>query len=83
MLRQKLDYIDYNPVKRGYVDEPVHWRYSSARTLRGLMPVVWIGSTMGVVWRGAPLLHSHAAHQCGNKTTLERTNEIVYIISYF
>jgi hypothetical protein len=25
------------------------------------MPVVWIGSMMGVVWRGAPLLHSHAA----------------------
>jgi putative transposase len=20
-----------NPVKRGYVDEPAHWRYSSAR----------------------------------------------------
>jgi REP element-mobilizing transposase RayT len=42
MLRQKLDYIHFNPVKRGYVDEPVHWRYSSARNyagLEGLMPV--------------------------------------------
>jgi putative transposase len=35
MLRQKLDYIHFNPVKRGYVDKPEHWRYSSARTLRG------------------------------------------------
>ena len=35
MLRQKLDYIHYNPVKRGYVDDPVHWRYSSARTYAG------------------------------------------------
>ena len=34
MLRQKLDYIHFNPVKRGYVDKPEHWRYSSARTLR-------------------------------------------------
>ena len=31
MMRQKLDYAHNNPVKRGYVDEPVHWRYSSAR----------------------------------------------------
>jgi len=42
MLRQKLDYIHFNPVKRGYVDKPEHWRYSSARDyagLEGLMPV--------------------------------------------
>jgi REP element-mobilizing transposase RayT len=31
MLRQKLDYIHYNPVKRGYVAAPEHWLYSSAR----------------------------------------------------
>lgn len=30
MMREKLDYIHYNPVKRGYVDLPQHWRYSSA-----------------------------------------------------
>ena len=42
MFRQKLEYIHLNPVKRGYVDEPVHWRYSSARNYaeeRGLIPV--------------------------------------------
>jgi REP element-mobilizing transposase RayT len=42
MLRQKLDYIHFNPVKRGYVDKPEDWRYSSARNyagLEGLMPV--------------------------------------------
>ena len=31
MLRQKLDYIHCNPVKRGYVAAPEHWLYSSAR----------------------------------------------------
>jgi putative transposase len=31
MLRQKIIYIHENPVKRGYVDLPEHWRYSSAR----------------------------------------------------
>jgi REP element-mobilizing transposase RayT len=36
MMRQKLDYIHYNPVKRGYVDDPVHWRYSSARNYAGV-----------------------------------------------
>src|SRR5262245_29631872 len=31
VLRQKLEYIHLNPVKRGYVDDATHWRYSSAR----------------------------------------------------
>jgi len=35
MLRQKLEYIHQNPVKRGYVDLPEHWRYSSARNYAG------------------------------------------------
>lgn len=35
MFRQKLDYIHYNPVKRGYVDDPAHWRYSSYRNYIG------------------------------------------------
>jgi hypothetical protein len=42
MLRQKLEYVHNNPLKRGYVDEPVHWRYSSARNYMGtpgLIPV--------------------------------------------
>jgi hypothetical protein len=42
VLRQKLDYIHLNPVKRGFVDLPKHWRYSSARNYlgqEGLLPV--------------------------------------------
>jgi len=35
VMRQKLDYIHLNPVKRGYVDQPEHWRYSSARNYAG------------------------------------------------
>ncbi len=31
IMRQKVNYIHENPVKRGYVDEAQHWRYSSAR----------------------------------------------------
>jgi putative transposase len=30
MLNQKIEYIHYNPVKRGLVAEPEHWIYSSA-----------------------------------------------------
>lgn len=43
MLVQKLEYIHQNPVKRGYVDDAVHWRYSSARNyakMPGLIEVV-------------------------------------------
>lgn len=42
MMRVKLDDIHNNPVKRGYVDEAVHWRYSSARNYQdqpGLLQV--------------------------------------------
>ena len=31
MMKQKIEYIHYNPVKRGYVDLPEHWRYSGYR----------------------------------------------------
>lgn len=30
-LQQKISYIHMNPVKKGYVSEPTHWYYSSAR----------------------------------------------------
>jgi REP-associated tyrosine transposase len=36
MMRQKIEYIHYNPVKRGFVDDPVHWRYSSAQNYAGM-----------------------------------------------
>jgi len=35
MMIQKIKYIHENPVKRGYVDEAIHWRYSSARDYEG------------------------------------------------
>ena len=35
MMVQKLQYMHNNPVRRGYVDEPEHWRYSSARNYAG------------------------------------------------
>ena len=40
MLRQKLIYIHQNPVKRGYVDEPEDWRWSSARNYADRQGVV-------------------------------------------
>ncbi|GAB4290868.1 MAG: hypothetical protein Kow0096_04700 [Thiohalomonadaceae bacterium] len=36
MMREKLEYIHANPVKRGYVERPEHWRYSSAGNYAGL-----------------------------------------------
>jgi len=35
VMRQSVDHIHYNPVRRGYVDYPCHWRYSSARNYAG------------------------------------------------
>lgn len=36
MMRQKIEYIHNNPVKRGLVDEQVQWVYSSAANYAGL-----------------------------------------------
>ena len=36
MMISKIKYIHENPVKRGYVDEATHWRYSSARDYEGI-----------------------------------------------
>ena len=30
MLMQKIEYIHMNPVRRGYVERPEFWKYSSA-----------------------------------------------------
>jgi hypothetical protein len=43
MMWQKLDYIHQNPMKRGFVDDPTHWRWSSTRNYArqtGLIEVV-------------------------------------------
>ena len=40
MMINKINYIHQNPVKRGYVDEPAHWRYSSARDYDGVKGLI-------------------------------------------
>ena len=35
IMEQKIEYIHNNPLRRGFVDEPTHWRYSSARIYAG------------------------------------------------
>lgn len=40
-MLQKIDYVHYNPVARGLVSAPEHWRYSSAHEwLPGARPVL-------------------------------------------
>ncbi|MFZ2968406.1 MAG: transposase [Sulfuricurvum sp.] len=42
MMIERINYIHQNPLKRGYVDEAKHWRYSSARDyedIEGLLEV--------------------------------------------
>lgn len=36
MMEQKVTYIHSNPLRRGYVSDPTHWMYSSARNYAGL-----------------------------------------------
>jgi putative transposase len=41
MMLQKLEYVHDNPVKRGWVASPEHWRYSSAHEwLGGAIPLL-------------------------------------------
>ena len=34
-FKQKRNYIHQNPIKKGYVNEPEHWRFSSAGNYAG------------------------------------------------
>jgi REP element-mobilizing transposase RayT len=38
-VRQKLEYIHFNPVRRNLTDDSIGWRYSSARNYAGLSDV--------------------------------------------
>jgi len=44
VMRQKIEYIHNNPLRRGYVDTPEHWRYSSARCYAGQTGVLEVCS---------------------------------------
>jgi REP element-mobilizing transposase RayT len=34
LIQQRLNYLHQNPVKKGFVEEPEYWKYSSARNYR-------------------------------------------------
>ena len=38
VIKQKLEYIHNNPLKAGFVDQPIDWKYSSARNIAELNP---------------------------------------------
>ncbi len=40
MMIQKIEYIHNNPVKRGFVDRPEDWRYSSMRNYLGMESLI-------------------------------------------
>ncbi|MCX6073869.1 MAG: transposase [Campylobacterales bacterium] len=40
MMVERINYIHQNPIKRGYVDEAKHWRYSSARDYEGKIGLI-------------------------------------------
>ena len=42
VIDQKVAYIHYNPVHTGFVDEPEHWRWSSARDYAGIRGLIEI-----------------------------------------
>ena len=56
-IYQKLEYLHFNPVKAGLVEEPAHYVYSSAAYYereKGILPVriLDLGATEGYVWMG-------------------------------
>ncbi|MEX2138258.1 MAG: transposase [Pirellulales bacterium] len=47
MMLQKLEYTHNNPLRRGYVDDPLHWRYSSARNYARMPGVIDVVTDWG------------------------------------
>jgi len=42
MMLNKIEYIHHNPIKRGYIEEDWHWRYSSARDYKELEGLIGV-----------------------------------------
>lgn len=40
MMIKLINYIHHNPIKRGFVDEAWHWRYSSARDYQDIQGLI-------------------------------------------
>ena len=71
MMWEKIEYIHDSPVARSCVDDPLHWRHSSARNCAGqagLFPCVRIGGELGREDAKRPRVRSHAKR--GNDATL-------------
>ena len=34
-IERAIEYIEWNPVRRGYIEEPVQWKWSSANARTG------------------------------------------------
>ena len=47
MMLQKIEYIHNNPVVRGYVDDPLDWRHSSARNYAGRAGLIEVVTDWG------------------------------------
>ncbi len=48
MMISKIQYIHQNPVKRRYIDNAVHWKYSSARDYESISGLNMHSRTMGM-----------------------------------
>lgn len=44
ILKQKIEYIHFNPVKRGFVNKAEDWKYSSARNFLGDNQIIQLDS---------------------------------------
>ena len=73
MFRQKLDYIHHNPVQRGYVDEPSHWRYSSYRNYLELPSLLAV--ELVDLWGG--MLEAEPLEGIPSRSLGTRVNELI------
>jgi len=49
MMFEKINYIHQNPVKRGYIEEAEHWRYSSAKDYKGLDGLLEVENFVSII----------------------------------
>ncbi|BBL59269.1 hypothetical protein MKFW12EY_28820 [Methylomonas koyamae] len=89
MMRQNLDYIHANPVKRGYVNLPQHWRYSSAANYEGLVGLmeidVWFKKAKRIIrdrWASRCSAHPTALYSHAIKLFSEKCCIIICHATY-
>ena len=76
VMWQKIEYCHNNPLRRGYVDQPEHWRYSSARNYLGQPGLIEVCVRTGAKYSSLSFRGSSPGTHCTRGSSLASRFEL-------